>query len=812
MTLRGEGQPYHVLSSCSPTDLQHHIDPGLQAKQLQLRKSKLADTLNDKLANRPGPLQLLKNGIIEPQLSEVVKGYGELEQAVVVASSSSTSASSSSTLKENPGAEEGGKKHSFAGIPEIVALHSSTTGGPQPSQRHSIAGTSPSPADMFHSNSMDTSPGGSSSCELPLGGSRGESRKFSDSSTSPAPSPGSLLDNVRSPPEDLSQCSITSSSSPFPPQLRTSFSSGMLASVMAATTTAAAATAKAQAQSPGSMPRKKQQKKYRKLRYHEYVPPSKAAPKGGKTDPKPPSKTDTPYSSLLQQQQLFLQLQVLHDQYPNGILMQKLPDVINSLSKDQKALAIAAAKGRLSVTSPSDVTLGGGGGGKQVSIPQILPVETPNKHNTSSIRFEDLKVNDLKATCKERGVIVSGKKAELVERLMDHNKGLLPSSALPDNLVKDNRRQTFSVGHASSIDSQLSNPSSALSPTSPGASPVFKFPGNLESGSNSGTGMKQSGGRSGVQLAEVLPGSSLHKEFNEMIERQKRNYICQKGLSAEKSIAPRPELTDLLAIKLPSYPSTCSTAAPSSSISTSTSSSHILGNHHHHHHPHPHGGGQRLSRGGTLPGNTRNIESISQFIAASEQAASRSLPASPKPGSPAPMLELMDSSSPSDATAVIAGGHNNSSNGTSKSLASSSDTILSQQQHSLNSAQTAVITSGSSSTTNNSSQGGIQFSSINNSSSISLPSSVMASKSSGNNVFTSASYATPLQAKSSGMRPSRSSMPVHPGAGTGGQQQQQQHPPAMGPPSYNMVMRSRSIAGTHPNLSGLGGVQNPMNK
>ena len=55
------------------TDLQMNIDPGLHATQLQLKKNKLADQLNDKIANRPGPLQLLKEGILNPTLREMVK-------------------------------------------------------------------------------------------------------------------------------------------------------------------------------------------------------------------------------------------------------------------------------------------------------------------------------------------------------------------------------------------------------------------------------------------------------------------------------------------------------------------------------------------------------------------------------------------------------------------------------------------------------------------------------------------------------------------------------------------------------------------
>ena len=386
-----------------PTDLQSNIDPALQATQLQLRKSKLADTLNDKLANRPGPLQLLQNGIIEPQLSEVVKGY-ELEEAIP---SIETPISTSSSIDAAVSLIPEISLQQSASISTSTASSSSAVRHPALQQRHSFAGMSPS-ADMF---GMDISPSPSEGV-----------RKVSDSSLSPAPSPEGVGSPEKSP-----RCFNSS----YPPVLQTSQSTGVLHTASGKSYN-----------SPNMSSRKnKSSKKYRKLRYHEYVPPSKSTPKGGKTTPKPPAKSDSPYSAILQQQQLFLQLQVLQQQYPNGILMQKLPEMISTMSKDQKALAIAAAKGRISVTSPSDMNVSS----KQATLPQVLPVATPNKHNTSSVRFEDLKVNDLKAACKENGMIVSGKKAELVERLMDHCKGVLPASALPENLSKDSKRQTFTL-------------------------------------------------------------------------------------------------------------------------------------------------------------------------------------------------------------------------------------------------------------------------------------------------------------------------------------------------------------------------------
>lgn len=503
--LRNRADRNELLQMNILPNIHTKIDPALHTKRMQLIKSQLADTLNEKLAKRPGPLDLLKERILEPsneQLAEVVSSLKGLEDA------------------SQP-----------TGTPE-VALQTATEGKhgkaskstTLPMQRHSIAGTVPSRSQLR----FDYSPPKDLTSPPSVGLS--SHRKFSDSSISPANSPGDLDDDrlsVKSPANVTSPLGLTSS---YPPSVRTP---GIMSTL-------------GKAPSP-SQTRKKQQKqqKYRKLRYHEYVPPSKSNAKGGKTTPKPSKKPDTPYSLLLQQQQLFLQLQVLQQQYPNGTLMQKLPDLISMVSKDKS--------GKASTTGSSNGASSGAERAQSLpisNIPQVLKVEQPNKFNIGSVRFDELKVNDLKGACKELGMIVSGKKAELVDRLLEHNKGLLPAVALPENPSKDSRRQTFSASHTSSVESQISVPST-VSPLSPGLSPIFRFPGDLQNGVPSRQAHASKQDSMPNLLPEVFPASSLQNEINEMFERQKREYISQKGC---KSLAPRPELQDMVAIKLPAYP------------------------------------------------------------------------------------------------------------------------------------------------------------------------------------------------------------------------------------------------------------------
>lgn len=52
------------------------IDPSLHERQRQLKKARLTDDLNDKLAHRPGPLELVQGNILQADdhLLEAIKG------------------------------------------------------------------------------------------------------------------------------------------------------------------------------------------------------------------------------------------------------------------------------------------------------------------------------------------------------------------------------------------------------------------------------------------------------------------------------------------------------------------------------------------------------------------------------------------------------------------------------------------------------------------------------------------------------------------------------------------------------------------
>ena len=249
-----------------------------------------------------------------------------------------------------------------------------------------------------------------------------------------------------------------------------------------------------------SQSRKKQHKgKYRKLRYHEYVPPTKSNSKGGKTTPSKPPKLDTPYALLLQQQQVFLQLQVLQQQYPNGVLAQKLPDLLKNMPASMTEKAQAMLKPKVPGIEPQKTSVASGTSvTKTHEIPDDIRVHGPNG-TVITVRLDELKVNSLKSTCKEMNLIVSGKKVELIERLLEHSNGVLPSSVLQDQ-KKPTQHQ---VSHGQSFESQTSN---TTSPESPSPSPVFQYSAKAL-GSASFSSFFQNGGASAMEGLDITPES-----------------------------------------------------------------------------------------------------------------------------------------------------------------------------------------------------------------------------------------------------------------------------------------------------------------
>ncbi|XP_076997866.1 myocardin-related transcription factor B isoform X2 [Tamandua tetradactyla] len=141
----------------------------------------------------------------------------------------------------------------------------------------------------------------------------------------------------------------------------------------------------------------------KKLKYHQYIPPDQ---KGEKNEP----QMDSNYARLLQQQQLFLQLQILSQQQQHYNYQTILPAPLKPLNDKNNNSGNSA----LNSTTPNTPR-------QNTSAPVRKPGPLPSS-------LDELKVSELKTELKLRGLPVSGTKPNLIERLKPYQE--LNSSGL----------------------------------------------------------------------------------------------------------------------------------------------------------------------------------------------------------------------------------------------------------------------------------------------------------------------------------------------------------------------------------------------
>ncbi|XP_020498217.1 myocardin-related transcription factor B isoform X2 [Labrus bergylta] len=179
-----------------------------------------------------------------------------------------------------------------------------------------------------------------------------------------------------------------------------------------------------QQKTPSEKSRSKKNKepksRVKKLKYHQYVPPDQK---------QEPSEVpmDSSYARLLQQQQLFLQLQILSQQQQHYNYQTILPAPLNWQQSDSSVFShcfhagwpksVAEGQSSNGSTLPTSIMV------SLPAAPQPPPVARPN--NSLSNRrlgvlpanLEEMKVAELKLELKLRGLPVSGTKTDLIERL-----------------------------------------------------------------------------------------------------------------------------------------------------------------------------------------------------------------------------------------------------------------------------------------------------------------------------------------------------------------------------------------------------------
>ncbi|XP_065111161.1 myocardin-related transcription factor B isoform X1 [Paramisgurnus dabryanus] len=194
----------------------------------------------------------------------------------------------------------------------------------------------------------------------------------------------------------------------------------------------------------------------RRLKYHQYIPPDQ------KQEPNE-APMDSAYARLLQQQQQFLQLQIISQQQQHYNYQAILPAPLKPVAESQNSCPNVTLTNSPSLHTPF-----------VVSLPSTAP-SRPN--NTANCRkqgalpssLDEMKVAELKTELKLRGLPVSGTKMDLIERL----KARQETSQLADTNISKSALQADGMSttppvspEASSINMEENkdSPAKALSP------------------------------------------------------------------------------------------------------------------------------------------------------------------------------------------------------------------------------------------------------------------------------------------------------------------------------------------------------------
>ncbi|XP_048724333.2 myocardin-related transcription factor B isoform X9 [Caretta caretta] len=335
-------------------------EPSLQATQMKLKRARLADDLNEKIAQRPGPMELVEKNILPVDSS--------VKEAIIVGQESYPQALDDYSFDEDS---------SDALSPD------------QPASQES-QGSAASPGEP----------------------------KTRDSPSSVTPNTTSTTQQYLS-----LTSAVPEFLKPAPTTEQHTIHSTTTATTLTTTTLSAAKPGptlvkQSHPKNPNDKHRSKKCKepkpRVKKLKYHQYIPPDQ---KGEKNEP----QMDSNYARLLQQQQLFLQLQILSQQQQHYSYQTILPAPLKPLSDKQNNNGNIPLT-TLSSSAPTSVACTPR---QNSNIPSRKPGPLPSS-------LDDLKVAELKMELKLRGLPVSGTKTDLIERLK-------PYQDLNNNSVNTNK-------------------------------------------------------------------------------------------------------------------------------------------------------------------------------------------------------------------------------------------------------------------------------------------------------------------------------------------------------------------------------------
>ncbi|KAF1639255.1 MKL/myocardin-like protein 1, partial [Eudyptes filholi] len=344
---RSELVRMHILEETS-------AEPSLQAKQLKLKRARLADDLNEKIAQRPGPMELVEKNILPVESS--------LKEAIIVGQVNYPKVADNSSFDEDS---------SDALSPEQPASHESQGSVPSPMDSRICE---PLPSTTGTSLAQGTS-------QLQISADSSETHFLPEQPPPPLPPPPLL-------PPSLTNGVALTAAKPPPTLIKQSQPKS------------------ASEKSQRSKKAKELKPKVKKLKYHQYIPPDQKQDKGA-----PPM--DSSYAKILQQQQLFLQLQILNQQQQQHYNYQTILPAPPKPPGEQQSGASAPAVRNLSATvsTASSVSSGSSGLMRQNSNAAV------GKPGPLPANLDEMKVAELKQELKLRALPVSGTKTDLIERL-----------------------------------------------------------------------------------------------------------------------------------------------------------------------------------------------------------------------------------------------------------------------------------------------------------------------------------------------------------------------------------------------------------
>ncbi|XP_056609219.1 myocardin-related transcription factor B isoform X2 [Triplophysa dalaica] len=241
----------------------------------------------------------------------------------------------------------------------------------------------------------------------------------------------------------------------------------------------------------------------RKLKYHQYIPPDQKQELSE-------ALMDSSYARLLQQQQQFLQLQILSQQQQHYNYQAILPAPIKPAAESQNSCPNIALSSSSSL--PASIV---------VSLANATPSRPNNnatcwKPGSLPANLDEMKVAELKMELKQRGRPVSGTKTDLIERLKAHQETSQPITVVDTNVSK-----------------------SALQPDNMSTTPPVS-PERLEASSKTMEENKESltkaFGTSALKSEEVITGNKVSEKDQRLHDKERQIEELMRKLEQEQRL------------------------------------------------------------------------------------------------------------------------------------------------------------------------------------------------------------------------------------------------------------------------------------